>query len=101
MASFEEAPPGNKATGEKIFKTKCAQCHTVDKGAGHKQGMKELKLILYWSVFECLDRICCSYFLVLISFPVLFLYFVCLVVDFFWLTLSRSCIELKRSSALS
>ncbi|RVW33215.1 Cytochrome c [Vitis vinifera] len=38
MASFDEAPPGNPAAGEKIFKTKCAQCHTVDKGAGHKQG---------------------------------------------------------------
>ncbi|KAG9135484.1 hypothetical protein Leryth_007236 [Lithospermum erythrorhizon] len=33
MASFSEAPPGNPAAGEK---TKCAQCHTVDKGAGHK-----------------------------------------------------------------
>ncbi|KAG8493716.1 hypothetical protein CXB51_011226 [Gossypium anomalum] len=38
MASFEQAPPGNAKAGEKIFKTKCAQCHTVDKGAGHKQG---------------------------------------------------------------
>jgi len=38
MASFSEAPPGNPTAGEKIFKTKCAQCHTVDKGAGHKQG---------------------------------------------------------------
>nr|ABR17954.1 unknown [Picea sitchensis] len=38
MASFSEAPPGDAKAGEKIFKTKCAQCHTVDKGAGHKQG---------------------------------------------------------------
>nr|VDC62069.1 unnamed protein product [Brassica rapa] len=38
MASFDEAPPGNSKAGEKIFRTKCAQCHTVDKGAGHKQG---------------------------------------------------------------
>ncbi|CAL9069414.1 unnamed protein product, partial [Musa banksii] len=38
MASFAEAPPGDPNAGEKIFKTKCAQCHTVDKGAGHKQG---------------------------------------------------------------
>ena len=38
MASFAEAPPGVEKSGEKIFKTKCAQCHTVDKGAGHKQG---------------------------------------------------------------
>lgn len=39
MASFQEAPPGNAKAGEKIFKTKCAQCHTVEKGAGHKQGL--------------------------------------------------------------
>ncbi|CAI9101521.1 OLC1v1038861C1 [Oldenlandia corymbosa var. corymbosa] len=38
MASFAEAPPGDSKAGEKIFKTKCAQCHTVEKGAGHKQG---------------------------------------------------------------
>ncbi|CAJ2645689.1 cytochrome c-like [Trifolium pratense] len=38
MASFDEAPPGNPTAGDKIFRTKCAQCHTVDKGAGHKQG---------------------------------------------------------------
>ncbi|GJY40530.1 RNA-directed DNA polymerase, eukaryota [Tanacetum coccineum] len=37
MASFEEAPAGDAKAGEKIFKTKCAQCHTVEKGAGHKQ----------------------------------------------------------------
>ena len=24
--------------GAKIFKTKCASCHTVDKGGAHKQG---------------------------------------------------------------
>jgi len=38
MASFEQAPPGDAKSGDKIFRTKCAQCHTVDKGAGHKQG---------------------------------------------------------------
>ena len=38
MASFSEAPAGNKDAGAKIFKTKCAQCHTLEKGAAHKQG---------------------------------------------------------------
>ena len=38
MASFEQAPAGDAKVGEKIFKTKCAQCHTVEKGSGHKQG---------------------------------------------------------------
>ncbi|KMT00988.1 hypothetical protein BVRB_9g222500 [Beta vulgaris subsp. vulgaris] len=38
MSSFNEAPAGNKDAGAKIFKTKCAQCHTLDIGAGHKQG---------------------------------------------------------------
>ncbi|KAG4907150.1 hypothetical protein JHK86_055634 [Glycine max] len=39
MASFDEAPPRNSKNGEKIFKTKCAQCHTIDKGVDHKQGI--------------------------------------------------------------
>uniref|UniRef100_A0A6N2LUH3 Cytochrome c domain-containing protein n=1 Tax=Salix viminalis TaxID=40686 RepID=A0A6N2LUH3_SALVM len=47
MASFAEAPPGDSKAGEKIFKIKCAQCHTVDKAAGHKQGFNLLRL------FEC------------------------------------------------
>eukprot|EP00244_Chara_vulgaris_P004187 TRINITY_DN181_c0_g1_i6.p1 TRINITY_DN181_c0_g1~~TRINITY_DN181_c0_g1_i6.p1 ORF type:complete len:113 (+),score=28.29 TRINITY_DN181_c0_g1_i6:45-383(+) len=38
MATFAEAPPGKKAAGEKIFKTKCAQCHVAERGGGHKQG---------------------------------------------------------------
>ena len=28
----------NISNGAKIFKTKCSQCHTVDKGDAHKQG---------------------------------------------------------------
>ncbi|CAH8337069.1 unnamed protein product [Eruca vesicaria subsp. sativa] len=43
MASFDEAPPGNSKAGEKIFRTKCAQCHTVDKGACHKQEAVDLR----------------------------------------------------------
>ncbi|CAL9094088.1 unnamed protein product [Musa textilis] len=38
MASFEEAPPGDAKAGHKIFQSKCAHCHTVEKGVGHKHG---------------------------------------------------------------
>ena len=29
---------GDAEKGAKVFKTKCAQCHVVEKGAGNKQG---------------------------------------------------------------
>ena len=32
---------GDVAKGSKIFKTKCAQCHVVGAGEGHKQGDKK------------------------------------------------------------
>ncbi|XVF61169.1 hypothetical protein PTKIN_Ptkin08bG0108100 [Pterospermum kingtungense] len=32
------APDCSTKGGERIFKTKWAQCHTVEKGAGHRQG---------------------------------------------------------------
>eukprot|EP00164_Ancoracysta_twista_P001263 GFYU01001660.1.p2 GENE.GFYU01001660.1~~GFYU01001660.1.p2 ORF type:complete len:119 (+),score=44.95 GFYU01001660.1:34-357(+) len=31
-------PAGDVATGEKLFKTRCAQCHTVEKGGPNKVG---------------------------------------------------------------
>ncbi len=39
MGTLSEAPKGNENAGEKIFKTKCAYCHTVEKSAGHKHGL--------------------------------------------------------------
>ena len=30
---------GDEKKGEKIFKTKCAQCHSIEAGEGHKQGI--------------------------------------------------------------
>ncbi|CAN7092236.1 unnamed protein product [Brassica rapa subsp. narinosa] len=50
MASFDEAPPGNPKAGETIFRTKCAQCHTVNKGAGHKQGPTVHLSLFYFSI---------------------------------------------------
>jgi len=34
----EKMPAGDAAKGKKLFSTKCATCHTVEKGGGHKQG---------------------------------------------------------------
>lgn len=31
-------PVGNSVEGEKLFKARCTQCHTIAKGAPHKQG---------------------------------------------------------------
>ncbi|CAB4008274.1 cytochrome c [Paramuricea clavata] len=34
----ENIPAGNAEKGAKVFKQKCAQCHTVNKGGSHKTG---------------------------------------------------------------
>ncbi|KAJ0513923.1 putative cytochrome c, class IA/ IB, cytochrome c-like domain superfamily [Helianthus annuus] len=57
MASFEEAPAGDAKAGEKIFRTKCAQCHTVDKGAGHKQGCFIHVILEVCVVRACLGKL--------------------------------------------
>ncbi|KAJ8324060.1 hypothetical protein BDV3_002048 [Batrachochytrium dendrobatidis] len=31
-------PAGNATNGAKLFKTRCAQCHVVEKGGAHKVG---------------------------------------------------------------
>jgi len=51
------------ARGEKIFKTKCAQCHVAEKGGGHKQ-VSEKRRKLDW-VFLFLRPRLLSFFLLL------------------------------------
>lgn len=53
MATFAEAPKGNDKAGEKIFKTKCAQCHAVEKSAGHKQGTAFQYLLTFTMRLDC------------------------------------------------
>lgn len=57
MATFGEAPKGNAKSGEKIFKTKCAQCHAVEKAGGHKQGMSIVFHSRHHAVFILADRV--------------------------------------------
>lgn len=33
-----DVPAGDAAKGKKLFVQRCAQCHVVEKGAGHKTG---------------------------------------------------------------
>ncbi|CEM23294.1 unnamed protein product [Vitrella brassicaformis CCMP3155] len=33
-----EVPEGDAKKGAKVFKSKCSQCHTLNKGGGQKQG---------------------------------------------------------------
>jgi hypothetical protein len=85
MASFSEAPPGDPKVGEKIFKTKCAQCHTVEKGAGHKQGNSIISLSV--------SLLLCVYFL--ISCVILEIY---IVIVFDWIAM---CLDLMDSGLVS
>ncbi|KAF7824966.1 cytochrome c [Senna tora] len=52
MASFDKAPAGDPKAGEKIFKTKCAQCHVVEKGAGHKQASRTKMTLCRWRIVK-------------------------------------------------
>eukprot|EP01024_Parvocaulis_polyphysoides_P068582 TRINITY_DN83680_c0_g1_i1.p1 TRINITY_DN83680_c0_g1~~TRINITY_DN83680_c0_g1_i1.p1 ORF type:complete len:117 (+),score=15.86 TRINITY_DN83680_c0_g1_i1:467-817(+) len=38
IKDFSDAPAGDVKRGQKIFTTKCSQCHTVAKGEGHRLG---------------------------------------------------------------
>eukprot|EP01089_Gocevia_fonbrunei_P006146 TRINITY_DN166_c0_g1_i1.p1 TRINITY_DN166_c0_g1~~TRINITY_DN166_c0_g1_i1.p1 ORF type:complete len:113 (+),score=23.33 TRINITY_DN166_c0_g1_i1:81-419(+) len=35
---MSKCPPGNVESGEKLFKARCTQCHTINKGGNNKQG---------------------------------------------------------------
>jgi len=37
-SQMADIPPGNVENGEKLFKARCAQCHTANKGGPNKQG---------------------------------------------------------------
>ena len=36
--TMADIPAGDAASGAKLFKTRCAQCHVCEKGAAHKTG---------------------------------------------------------------
>jgi len=36
--SKAKCPPGKADNGEKLFKARCTQCHTINKGGANKQG---------------------------------------------------------------
>ena len=42
----KKAPAGDPEKGAKIFKLKCAQCHTATENGGHKQGKCIYKYII-------------------------------------------------------
>lgn len=87
MATFAEAPPGNEKSGEKIFRTKCAQCHTVDKGAGHKQGKNHIFFINHLSLMMKLCWI--SFSIAHLFFIFLFSSWIFLLRVFLWLFVEK------------
>merc|ERR1712032_1217179 len=47
-----EVPSGDVKKGAKLFKAKCAQCHTVEKGGNAKQGPP------LWGIMGCTSGTC-------------------------------------------